>query len=267
MNITKVEDFITYTMTKEMMKQVAGDGMEFELMYQAVLENMQNNSNEAEGDDTQVDLNQYASRSTRKLDDMPIVIKGENNGQVYGREPINFELPKKNNTVSSTDTSSSNSNYKDILSNLESIKNKYEPAKGEELEQIYNAVDKYSSKYGVDQNLVLAIIKQESNFDSSVVSHAGAMGLMQLMDFNCEAYGVTDPFDIEQNIEGGVRHIKEYLDMFGGNVEMALMAYNGGPGTMSRRGVTSSSDLYKMPEETQNYVPKVMNYYKNGFSL
>ena len=81
---------------------------------------------------------------------------------------------------------------------------------------------------------------------------------MQLMDFNSEAYGVNNPFDIDENINAGVQHIKSYLDLYDGNVEMALMAYNAGPGTVERRGVNSVSDLYKMPEETQNYVTKIM---------
>lgn len=131
-----------------------------------------------------------------------------------------------------------------------------------DVEKIYSTVDKYSQKYGVDRNLILSIIKQESNFNPNAVSSAGAKGLMQLMDFNSDAYGVTNPFDVDQNIEAGVKHIKDYLNMFDGNLEMALMAYNGGPGTMERRGVKSSSDLYKMPQETQNYVPKILENYR-----
>lgn len=95
-------------------------------------------------------------------------------------------------------------------------------------ERIENAVQLYSNKYGVDSNLVKAIIKTESNFDPNVVSSAGAKGLMQLMPENCRDLGVEDPFNIEQNIEGGVKHIKEYIDRYNGDVEMALMAYNGG---------------------------------------
>lgn len=132
-------------------------------------------------------------------------------------------------------------------------------------ERIENAVDVYSNQYGVDSNLVKAIIKVESDFDPNVVSSAGAKGLMQLMPENCEALGVEDPFNIEQNIEGGVKHIKEYIDRYDGDVEMALMAYNGGPTRMMNRGVTSVEDIYKMPKETQNYVPKVMSYYR-GFT-
>ena len=132
-------------------------------------------------------------------------------------------------------------------------------------ERIENAVQVYSNKYGVDSNLVKAIIKTESNFDPNVVSSAGAKGLMQLMPENCRDLGVEDPFNIEQNIEGGVKHIKEYIDRYNGDVEMALMAYNGGPTRMMNRGGKSMADIYKMPKETQNYVPKVMSYYR-GFA-
>ncbi|HBF0595191.1 TPA: lytic transglycosylase domain-containing protein [Clostridioides difficile] len=128
--------------------------------------------------------------------------------------------------------------------------------------RIENAVEQASKKYNVDSNLIKAIIKVESDFNPNTVSSAGAKGLMQLMPENCRDLGVTDPFNIEQNIDAGTRHIKEYIDMFGGSIEMGLMAYNGGPGRMKSRGVESISDLYKMPKETQNYIPKVMKYYR-----
>lgn len=129
-------------------------------------------------------------------------------------------------------------------------------------ERIENAIGVSSKRYGVDEKLIKAIIKVESNFDPKVVSPVGAKGLMQLMPENCRDLGVSDPFNIEQNIDGGVRHIKEYLDRYNGDMEMALMAYNGGPTRMMNRGVRSINDLYKMPKETQNYVPKVMSYYR-----
>lgn len=135
---------------------------------------------------------------------------------------------------------------------------------GSDMENIYSAVEDASKKYGVDQNLILAIIKQESNFDSRAVSSAGAAGLMQLMPENFSYTGISNPYDINENIDGGTKLLKEYLDKYKGDIEMALMAYNGGPGTMQKRGVSGSNDLYKMPEETQNYVPSVLKYYKSG---
>ena len=133
-----------------------------------------------------------------------------------------------------------------------------------ELKKIYSAVSEASKKYGVSESLILAVIKQESNFDSTVTSSAGAAGLMQIMPGNYYHLGISDPYDVDQNVNGGTKLLKEYLDQYNGDMQMALMAYNGGPGTMKNRGVTSADDLYKMPEETQNYVPKVMGYYQNG---
>lgn len=133
-----------------------------------------------------------------------------------------------------------------------------------DLQKIYSAVNTAAKNYGVDSNLLLAIIKQESDFDVNSTSGCGAAGLMQIMPENFSHLGITDGYDVDQNINGGTKLLKEYLDQYDGNKEMALMAYNGGPGTMQRRGVKSASDLYKMPQETQNYVPKVMGYYENG---
>ena len=133
-----------------------------------------------------------------------------------------------------------------------------------DMKKIYNAVNTASEKYGVDSNLILSIIKQESDFDPNSTSSSGASGLMQIMPQNFASVGIKDQYDVDQNINGGTKLFKEYLNQFNGNTEMALMAYNGGPGTMQKRGVSSANDLYKMPEETQNYVPRVMGYYKNG---
>ena len=175
------------------------------------------------------------------------------------------EVNKQNNTT----TYQSDNSLNNIVNSLETLNstqntNRVESCnKDEDVNtRIDNAISISSKKYGVDENLIRAIIKVESDFNPNCVSSAGAKGLMQLMPENCRDLGIADPFDIEQNIDGGTRHIKEYLDKYNGDVEMALMAYNGGPTRMARRGVKSINDIYKMPKETQNYVPKVMKYYK-----
>jgi len=133
-----------------------------------------------------------------------------------------------------------------------------------DIQKIYSAVNTAAKNYGVDSNLILSVIKQESDFDPYSTSGAGAAGLMQIMPENFSHLGIADAYDVDQNINGGTKLLKEYLDQYGGNTELALMAYNGGPGTMQKRGVSSAADLYKMPQETQNYVPKVMGYYGSG---
>lgn len=242
MNIPKVEDFLGLTISKDILKQAIGDGPEFDLVYETMLndkmENMksEDNSNNAESSS----YTYTASGAGQRLDNIPLRIRTE---PIQTGE-IRLEV---NNKI---DSNIDNSNDSKVYSS---------ESTSADMDRIYSSVDKYSSKYGVDKNLILAIIKQESNFNPNAVSSAGAKGLMQLMDFNSEAYGVKNPFDIDENIEAGVKHIKSYLENYNGNVEMALMAYNAGPGTIARRGVNSPSDLYKMPEETQNYVPKIMS--------
>lgn len=126
---------------------------------------------------------------------------------------------------------------------------------------IDSAIKTAAQKYNVDPEFIKAIIKQESDFDPKSVSSAGAMGLMQLMPENCKDYGVSNPYDINQNIDAGTRQLKDYLNMYSNNKEMALAAYNAGPTRMRRRGITDTSQFGKLPNETQNYVKKVMNYY------
>lgn len=165
----------------------------------------------------------------------------------------NNNIQPSNNKTENLDTVNSMHNSNKLTS---TSKNKDVNA------QIENAIAISSKKYGVDENLIRSIIKVESDFNPKCTSKAGAKGLMQLMPENCRDLGVKNPYDIYENIDGGTRHIKEYLDKYNGDTKMALMAYNGGPTRMRKRGVNSPEDIYLMPKETQNYVPKVMKYYK-----
>ncbi len=113
------------------------------------------------------------------------------------------------------------------------------------------------SRHGVDAELVKAVIQVESNYNHRAVSRKGAMGLMQLMPGTANRYGVKKAFDPQENVEGGVRYLKDLLRLFGSDMKLALAAYNAGEGAVQRHnGIPNYV-------ETQNYVRKVLALY-NG---
>ncbi|WP_035288799.1 lytic transglycosylase domain-containing protein [Clostridium sp. KNHs214] len=135
---------------------------------------------------------------------------------------------------------------------------------GNSSDKINKAIKNAAAKYGVEESFIRAVIMQESSFDPLSKSSAGAMGLMQLMPGTAASLGVTNAYDIDQNVDGGTKYLKGLLESFGNCKEMALAAYNAGPNGVRRRGVTSPGEIYKLPRETRGYVDKVMKYYKGA---
>lgn len=112
-----------------------------------------------------------------------------------------------------------------------------------------------ASLYQIPEALVRAVIRVESNFDPRAVSRANAQGLMQLIPATAERMLVSDPFDARQNVLGGTRYLRVLANMFNGNLQLTLAAYNAGEGAVMRyRGIPPY-------EETQLYVTKVLQYY------
>jgi soluble lytic murein transglycosylase-like protein len=119
-------------------------------------------------------------------------------------------------------------------------------------------VDQTASRFQVDPELIRAMVRVESDYDPKAVSSKGAMGLMQLIPATAHRFGVANPLDPKQNLEGGVNYMKYLLDLFGGDLNLSLAAYNAGEHSVQRSG-----GIPAIPE-TQNYVRKVTSIYQTG---
>jgi hypothetical protein len=117
---------------------------------------------------------------------------------------------------------------------------------------IRTLIDQAATRWGVPSQLAHALIAVESNFNPRAVSHKGAMGLMQLMPATAQMYGVRDPFDEQENLEAGMRHLRYLLDKFSRDVYRALAAYNAGEGAVRKYGAVPP---YR---ETQSYVRRIV---------
>jgi hypothetical protein len=121
-------------------------------------------------------------------------------------------------------------------------------------QKIEDSIQQAAVKYKLPPALIKGVIRAESNFRINAVSPAGAQGLMQLMPATAKELGVTKPFDVGQNIDGGSRYLRKMLDSFDGNVRQALAAYNAGPGT-----VRKYNGVVPYPETIQ-YIDRVLRF-------
>jgi len=120
------------------------------------------------------------------------------------------------------------------------------------------AIERAAARHNVDPSLVRSVVKVESNFNPNAVSRAGAMGLMQLMPSTARSLNVSNPFDPQQNVDAGVRHLRKLLDSYNGNVRLSLAAYNAGSGAVARSAGVPHF------RETQDYVRRITNLYNGG---
>jgi soluble lytic murein transglycosylase-like protein len=118
-----------------------------------------------------------------------------------------------------------------------------------------HVVRKVAQKHGVEPDLIHAIIRAESNYDSFAVSEKGAMGLMQLMPATAKAYGVNNFYDPEENIEGGTKYLKDLIKLYDGKTNFVLAAYNAG-----QEAVKKYKGIPPYPE-TRNYIRRIQASY------
>lgn len=131
-----------------------------------------------------------------------------------------------------------------------------EPGQNNKFDKIIKAV---AEKYNLEASLIHSIIRTESNYDPHCISSKGALGLMQLMPETARIYGVGNPFEPRDNIEGGVRYLKDLINLYNGRTRFVLAAYNAGQTAVKKYG-----GIPPYPE-TRNYIEKVMTSYPKSF--
>lgn len=173
-----------------------------------------------------------------------------------------------NDDVTSTDTSSQQNNKTQASNTIAQLASNslYSTALGSQSNDASSVtatspstaydsiINSASKKYGVDSDLIKAVIKQESDFDPNEVSSAGASGLMQLMPDTASSLGVSNVNDPAQNVDGGTKYLKSLLDNFK-DVKLALAAYNAGPNSVKKYNDVPPYS------ETKDYVNKVISNY------
>jgi len=118
-------------------------------------------------------------------------------------------------------------------------------------------VEEVAQAHGLDSALLHAVISVESHYNPRAISRKGAAGLMQLMPATARRYGVSDSFDPAQNLHGGAKYLRDLLTLFNSDMSLALAAYNAGENAVIRNG----NRIPPYPE-TRNYVPRVLDYYR-----
>jgi hypothetical protein len=169
-----------------------------------------------------------------------------------------YKYTNENGVICYTDTPLGKNAKRVIKDNTNSTPTQ-QPAKidSKNTSGYHRIVHEKAREYNIDPSLVKAVIKTESNWNYMAVSRKGAMGLMQLMPSTANDMNVHNPFNPEENIEGGIKYLKYLLERFNGDLTLALAAYNAGPKTVEKFG------LVPPITETRQYVSKVLSLY-NG---
>ena len=181
-----------------------------------------------------------------------LLVLPESISTVYAPEPVYMRIGM-NGTIRLADTMSDVPGERHMT--LRQSRGRYHAAVSDQ--ELEDAVTRYAKEYRLSPALLMAVMKAESGFNPTVISKAGAVGLMQLIPETAIRHGVKNLYDTRDNIAGGARHLRYLLDRFHGNVRLALAAYNAGERKVKR--------YRQIPpfKETRTYVNKVMGFYRD----
>jgi soluble lytic murein transglycosylase-like protein len=155
----------------------------------------------------------------------------------------------KNQSSEATETSS-NKNFEEVLTETNKESTVIKDTSNKDINHI---IKEKAEKYNLSEELISSIIKVESNYNPNAVSNKGAKGLMQLMPSTAMELGVNNIFDVEENIEGGSKYLRQLLNKYNGDIKTALAAYNSGMGNVQKyNGIPPYG-------ETNKYITKVLN--------
>jgi len=170
-----------------------------------------------------------------------------------------YKYVDENGVVCYTDTPFGKKANRVLKENADSNPVQQQPFRtdSDDIKDYHSIVHVKAAEYNIDPSLIKAVIKTESNWNCTAVSRKGAMGLMQLMPATAYEMDVINPFNPEENIEGGTKYLKYLLERFNGDLTLALAAYNAGPKTVEKFGFVPPIT------ETKQYVKKVLSLY-NG---
>lgn len=176
-------------------------------------------------------------------------------------EQVRTQAAQRAQTAQPDSTLTTENDFSSVLEEASSARTTTEPSSQISCPGDLDAIfEEAASTFGVSVNLLKSIAQAESNFTADAVSHAGAVGIMQLMPATAASLGVTNSYDPRENIMGGAKYISQLLSRYDGNTSLALAAYNAGSGNVDKYGGIPPFT------ETQNYVQKVLSYMNAGIT-
>ncbi len=248
--------------TKEEKKQIEKTARDFEAMFvylifkgmrKAMLEEFSENGESTKfGDDILNDITLLEVTNQIAKNGFGIGIANKIYEELTGEKILNLEKILAPEKIDAKEKGNPKQDTQKV--NSEQVVNPKNSSMLDRISKYENIIQDTAKRYNLSPQLIKSVIAVESGGNHRAVSSAGAKGLMQLIDSTANYVGVCNVFDPVENIEGGAKYLREMLDRFDGNLELALAAYNAGPGNVIKyNGIPPF-------RETKNYIAKVKRY-------